>query len=375
MMDKLSLALDPRLGLDPDDLVAAWNADAELRGKAEADRGRAAPGTFDPVLTAALVSLAVSVAGSVTSGLVLDFLRARLKAKGEGRDTPLEIVERELPSGERVLVARAKPADGDDRGPRGPRPAERRRAARRRLRAPRDRRPRPSTRSARPSSTGTSSSTSISRSPTRCGPGRLARASPPTARHCSASCSRTTRRERAYDAVKERAYPDRLAFAVDRLARLPGPALGGAQGPRAAAALRARQCQSSAAASPRRPRWKPRGDHPTLNLLVVTARPGGAGDVGYRTITRPLLEALGRARLRVDVDLVRPGTWKALTGRLEAATRDRGAGYYHAVHFDLHGALLGFEGVRGRGIRCSSDRRADVPRPVGAWRDPALRGG
>ena len=76
---------------------------------------------------------------------------------------------------------------------------------------------------------------------------------------------------------------------------------------------------------------------------MVTARPGGAGDVGYRTITRPLIEVLRRATLRVDVDLVRPGTWKALTARLEAATRDWGAGYYHAIHFDLHGGLLTHE--------------------------------
>src|SRR5262249_27372737 len=31
---------------------------------------------------------------------------------------------------------------------------------------------------------------------------------------------------------------------------------------------------------------------PTVNLLVVVARPGGRGDVGYRTISRPLVETL-----------------------------------------------------------------------------------
>lgn len=82
---------------------------------------------------------------------------------------------------------------------------------------------------------------------------------------------------------------------------------------------------------------------PTLNLLVLTARPGEARDVGYRTITRPLVGVLRQARLRVNVDFVRPGTWQALAERLEAVTRDRGAGYYHAVHFDLHGGLLTFE--------------------------------
>ena len=78
---------------------------------------------------------------------------------------------------------------------------------------------------------------------------------------------------------------------------------------------------------------------PTLNLLVVTARPHGATDVSYRTVTRPLIEALNQASLRVDVDIVRPGTFKALQHRLE----DAGAGRYHVVHFDLHGAVLSWD--------------------------------
>ena len=55
-------------------------------------------------------------------------------------------------------------------------------------------------------------------------------------------------------------------------------------------------------------------ERPTLNILVVTARPFGRGDVGYRTISRPLLDALRTAGLPVTVDLVRPGTWEALRG-------------------------------------------------------------
>lgn len=82
-------------------------------------------------------------------------------------------------------------------------------------------------------------------------------------------------------------------------------------------------------------------DSPTLNLLVITARPGEAYDVGYRTITRPLVAMLRQAQLRVKVDFVRPGTWQALAGQLEAAMRD--GRRYHAIHFDLHGGLLTYE--------------------------------
>jgi hypothetical protein len=74
---------------------------------------------------------------------------------------------------------------------------------------------------------------------------------------------------------------------------------------------------------------------PTINLLMVTARPS-RNDVGYRTISRPLIEALENSQLRVKVDLLRPATFEALTKHLE----EGGAGYYHIIHFDAHGALL-----------------------------------
>jgi tetratricopeptide (TPR) repeat protein len=80
---------------------------------------------------------------------------------------------------------------------------------------------------------------------------------------------------------------------------------------------------------------------PTLNILLVTARPFGRGDVGYRTISRPLLDALRQGSLPVTVDLVRPGTWEALRDHLrETRARKEGAsGWYQVVHFDLHGGF------------------------------------
>ncbi len=78
---------------------------------------------------------------------------------------------------------------------------------------------------------------------------------------------------------------------------------------------------------------------PTLNVLVVTARPGGARDVGYRTISRPLLAALRQASVPVLVDLVRPGSWRALETHLQAVKSQKGSGWYGIVHFDVHGAV------------------------------------
>ena len=74
---------------------------------------------------------------------------------------------------------------------------------------------------------------------------------------------------------------------------------------------------------------------PVINLLVVTARPNEEADVGYRTISRPLIEAIHRAQLRVKVEILRPGTYQALAQHLEGK-----AGHYHIIHFDAHGGLM-----------------------------------
>ena len=80
-------------------------------------------------------------------------------------------------------------------------------------------------------------------------------------------------------------------------------------------------------------------ESPTVNLLVVTARPKGDRDVGYRTISRPLVEAIRNSQLRVKIELLRPGTYEALAKHLEA----KGSGYYHIVHFDVHGGLMRYD--------------------------------
>ncbi|QSV52807.1 MAG: tetratricopeptide repeat protein [Dolichospermum sp. UKL201] len=78
-----------------------------------------------------------------------------------------------------------------------------------------------------------------------------------------------------------------------------------------------------------------------INLLVVVARPDEEKDVGYRTISRPMLELIENGQLRVKVELLRPGTYQALSQHLEA----KGANFYHIIHLDMHGALLTHEQV------------------------------
>uniref|UniRef100_UPI0039C6E30F tetratricopeptide repeat protein n=1 Tax=Scytonema sp. PCC 10023 TaxID=1680591 RepID=UPI0039C6E30F len=80
---------------------------------------------------------------------------------------------------------------------------------------------------------------------------------------------------------------------------------------------------------------------PVINLLVVTARPNEEQDVGYRTISRPLIEAIENSQLAVNVELLRPGTYEALARHLE----EKGAGFYHIIHFDAHGALMRYQEI------------------------------
>jgi tetratricopeptide (TPR) repeat protein len=82
---------------------------------------------------------------------------------------------------------------------------------------------------------------------------------------------------------------------------------------------------------------------PTINLLIVTARPSGRSDVGYRTISRPLVEALRQANLPVQIDILRPGTYKALEKHLRQTSAQQQEGYYQVIHFDLHGSVLTYE--------------------------------
>jgi len=78
----------------------------------------------------------------------------------------------------------------------------------------------------------------------------------------------------------------------------------------------------------------PRGKLPKdrVNILLVVARPF-ARDVRYRSIARPLVELIQSRGLPAHVDVLRPPTFDQLREHLRTHP-----GYYHALHFDGHGA-------------------------------------
>jgi tetratricopeptide (TPR) repeat protein len=74
-----------------------------------------------------------------------------------------------------------------------------------------------------------------------------------------------------------------------------------------------------------------------LRVMMVISRPAGTGDVGYRTIARPLLDRLELIRGEVELTVLRPPTLDALRDALMTAAN---AGEpFHVVHFDGHGGL------------------------------------
>lgn len=106
---------------------------------------------------------------------------------------------------------------------------------------------------------------------------------------------------------------------------------------------------------------------PTINLLIITARPRGKRDIGYRTISGPLVEALSQADMPVQMDILHPGTYKALANHLREVTNKHGIGYYHVIHFDVHGSLLTYEEFRimSRSMRSRRDSRQVIQPYVG----------
>ncbi|MGD2250381.1 MAG: hypothetical protein PVF58_18435 [Candidatus Methanofastidiosia archaeon] len=68
--------------------------------------------------------------------------------------------------------------------------------------------------------------------------------------------------------------------------------------------------------------------YPQINLLLVTARPDEDEDVGYRTISKPMIELLETPKLKVKIHILRPGTFQALSNHLDEV----GERFYHIIH-------------------------------------------
>ncbi|MEO1376169.1 MAG: CHAT domain-containing protein [Cyanobacteria bacterium J06635_10] len=89
-----------------------------------------------------------------------------------------------------------------------------------------------------------------------------------------------------------------------------------------------------------------------LNILLVIARPYGEKDVAFKTIARPMLEALKPIQKYINLKVLRPPSFEQFERELNAHK-----GFYHIVHFDGHGNFdadsAGFQhsfGSKGQGV-------------------------
>ncbi|RLC07746.1 MAG: hypothetical protein DRI57_25370 [Deltaproteobacteria bacterium] len=79
-----------------------------------------------------------------------------------------------------------------------------------------------------------------------------------------------------------------------------------------------------------------------INLLIVTARRAARKEINTRSVTLPVVKKLRQSRVRVNIRILRPGTFDALRNHLA----DKGRGHYHIIHLDMHGSVLTYEDLQ-----------------------------
>jgi tetratricopeptide (TPR) repeat protein len=109
-----------------------------------------------------------------------------------------------------------------------------------------------------------------------------------------------------------------------------------------------------------------------LRVLMVISRPGGARDVGYRMIARPLLRRLEAVGGQVELKVLRPPTLEALAAELRAARR--AGAPFQIVHFDGHGKLTGDPAGRPLGPDAPAEQGVLMFERSGGGADPVPAG-
>lgn len=95
------------------------------------------------------------------------------------------------------------------------------------------------------------------------------------------------------------------------------------------------------------------GETDRLRMLLVIARPKGENDVGYHAVARAVVDCVRKMRYPVDIDVLRPPTFRNLRETLNGARREGKP--YHIVHFDGHGGY-GVMREEGRARAAGTER-------------------
>jgi len=105
--------------------------------------------------------------------------------------------------------------------------------------------------------------------------------------------------------------------------------------------------------------------HDCVNILMIVARPF-ENDVQYRSLARPLVQLIERENLPARVEILRPPTLDQLRDHLA-----QNPGYYHVIHFDMHGAYGPGTTAKAEGTLVFEDDNGE-PNPVRAAQLSAL---
>lgn len=104
-MNRLLVALDASVGVDPAEFVEAWAADEEASRSGSASVVPAGGGTFLP---SGLELVAIPLAVNLASGVVYDLLRRLVSRSRPKVAEELELTEVSSASGDRLVVVRVR---------------------------------------------------------------------------------------------------------------------------------------------------------------------------------------------------------------------------------------------------------------------------
>lgn len=102
MPEQIQIALDPELGIAPETLIAAWNANAPTRSVGQLAASAQAAPAFDPTALLIVLNTAVAVATGVLTSLLTDLLKEKYLPQKP------EIIEIHQPDGQKIVIVKKK---------------------------------------------------------------------------------------------------------------------------------------------------------------------------------------------------------------------------------------------------------------------------
>lgn len=98
------VALDPSLGIDPQEFAQAWNETPACRQAAQVELVNSTRAAFDPSLLTPVLTVAADLMVGIAGAALYDLIKMALVKRGVQQATQVE--QHTLPDGTQVLVVR-----------------------------------------------------------------------------------------------------------------------------------------------------------------------------------------------------------------------------------------------------------------------------